>query len=130
MKSRTDNINILIIDDDANIRQTLSDILTEEGYKITDGGSIAFAKKELIKRFYNIVLVDIKLSNGSGLELLKEIKRINEETMVIVFTGLESLRNTVSALNENVFAYLQKPFNIDELKITIKKALKMQFNNT
>jgi len=129
MKRHTNNINILIIDDDANIRQTLNDILTEEGYKITDGGTIAFAREELIKKFYNIVLVDIKLSNGSGLELLKEIKRINEEIMVIVFTGLESSDNAVSASEEGVFAYLQKPFNIDELKITIKKALKMQFSN-
>ena len=120
------SINILIVDDDAGMRETLNDILSEQGYKITGVGSIALAKKELKKKFYNIALVDLKLPDGTGLELLKEIKRINEEIVTLVFTGFASLESSVFALNEGAFAYIQKPLNIDELKISIKKALNMQ----
>jgi diguanylate cyclase (GGDEF)-like protein len=119
-------IHILIVEDDANMRETLSDILNEEDYLITGVGTIKSAKEELKNKFYNLVLLDLKLPNGTGLDLLKEIKQLNEETMVIVFTGFASLESAVSAMNQGAFSYLQKPLNIDELKIGIKKALKMQ----
>ncbi len=127
MKKRANNsINILIVDDNTVMCQTLKDILTEDGYKITGVGTIALARKELAKKFYNLALVDFKLPNGSGLELLKEIKKVNEKIKVIVFTGFSSLESGISALDKEVFAYIQKPFNVDELKLSIKKALKMQ----
>ena len=120
------NIDILIVDDDAQMRETLNDILSEEGYKITGTGTISLAKEELKKKFYNIVLLDLKLPDGTGLELLKEIKSINGEIAVLVFTGFASLESSIFALNEGAFAYIQKPLNIDELKIFIKRALNMQ----
>ena len=119
-------VNILIVDDNVKMRETLSDIFSEEGYKITGVGTLDGGKKELEKKFYNITLVDLKLPDGSGLELLKEIKRINKETLSIIFTGFASLESSVCALNEGAFAYVQKPLNIDEVKIAIKNALEMQ----
>lgn len=120
------DINVLIIDDDVNLCENLKDILTEDNYRITSVGTIANAKEKLTRKFYNVVLVDLKLPNGTGLELLNETKKINEETIVILFTGFASLESAVSALSEGAFAYIQKPLNMDELRITIKKALKMQ----
>lgn len=119
-------INLLIVDDDAAARQTLSDILAEENYIIRGAGSISEAKSKLRDKFYNIVLVDIRLPDGSGLDLLKYIKRLNEEIMVVVFTGYSSFESAISAMNEGAFAYIQKPLNIEEVKVTIKKAFKMQ----
>ena len=119
-------INLLIVDDDAGARETLSDILSEENYIITGAGNISDAKSSLKDKFYNIVLVDIRLPDGSGLDLLKYIKRLNEEIMVVVFTGYASFESAISAMNEGAFAYIQKPLNIEEVKVTIKKALKMQ----
>lgn len=120
------NIDILIVDDDARMRETLNDILTEEGYEIRGVGTITHAKEELKKRFFNLALIDLKLPDGTGLELLKEIKKINAETMVIVFTGYASLESSITALNEGAFAYIQKPLNMDEVIISIEKALYMQ----
>lgn len=117
---------ILIIDDEVRTRQNLCDILSEDRYKVTCAGTLAAAKEMLKKKFYNILLVDLKLPDGSGLELLKETKKTNEETLIIVFTGYASVESTISAINEGAFAYFQKPLNIDELRLTIKKALKMQ----
>jgi len=119
-------IHILVVEDDANMLKTLSDILSEESYIITGVGSIKSAREELKHKFYNLALVDLKLADGSGLELLKEIKELNEETMSIVLTGFASIESAVSAMNQGAFSYLQKPLNMEELKISIKKALKMQ----
>lgn len=119
-------IRMLIIDDDPNICGSLKDILSEEGYEITTAGNIAPAKESLAKEFYNIVLLDLRLPNGSGLDLLKELKASNNDTAVIVFTGYASAENAIAALNEGAFSYMQKPLNIDELKITIKKAIERQ----
>lgn len=118
--------DILIVDDNIDMRETLDDILSEDGYKITGVGTLNLGKEELEKKFYNIALIDLKLPDGSGLELLKEIKEKNKETLAIIFTGFASLESSVYALNEGAFAYVQKPLNVDELKIAIKKALEMQ----
>lgn len=125
MKMEND-INILIVDDEANICESLKDILGEDGYKTASAGTIALAEKELKDKFFNIVIIDLKLPDGSGLELLKKIKQINEETIGIVFTGFASMESAVTAMNEGAFAYIQKPINMDEARILIKKALKMQ----
>ncbi len=119
-------INILIVEDDAAMVETLSDILFEEGYTIESAPTIILAGERVKEKFYNVVLLDLKLSDGSGLELLKMIRKTSRESMVIIFTGYASLESAVTALNEGAFAYLQKPLNIDEAKILIEKALKMQ----
>lgn len=121
-----EKVNILIVDDDVNIHRNLEDILCEEGYEIICVETADLAEKELNKKFCNIALVDIKLPTGSGLEVIKSARKINEDTMVIIFTGHASLESAVTAMNDGVFAYLQKPLSIEELKITIKKALGMQ----
>lgn len=121
-----DNVNLLIVDDDGNMRQTLGDILGEEGYCIRGAANVAVARAELKRRCYNIVLIDLKLSDGSGLELLKEIKGKNQETAVIIITGYASLDSSISALNEGAFCYIRKPLNPEELKLALKRALKMQ----
>ncbi len=120
------NIYIIIVEDNLTLCENLGDILSEEGYKIASAGALALAKEKLKERFYNLALIDIKLPDGSGLELLKEIKRINKETVTIVFTGFASLESAIASMGEGAFTYLQKPVNIDELKLNIKKALKMQ----
>jgi diguanylate cyclase (GGDEF)-like protein len=120
------NKEILIVDGSAKMRETLIDILNEEGYEITGVGTIALAKKKLKKKFYSVVLVDLKLPDGTVLELLKEIKKTNNEISIIIYTGVASLEDTITALNEGAFAYIQKPLNTNEVKIQIKKALKIQ----
>lgn len=118
--------HILIVDDNPQMVETLSDILTEEGYKVTTAESVTFAKKALKAKFYNIALVDLKLTDGTGLDLLEEIKRTSRDTTVIIFTGFASLETAIKAMDDGAFGYLQKPVNIEQLKLTLKKALKTQ----
>lgn len=119
-------INILIVDDDVNICENLKDILGEDGYDITYVQTIALARKELRNKFYNIAMIDLKLPDGTGSELMKDIKEMNDETIPIIFTGFASMESCICAMNEGAFAYLQKPINMDEARVIIKKALKMQ----
>ncbi|MEW6087846.1 MAG: diguanylate cyclase [bacterium] len=119
-------INILIVDDDPAFSQILIDILKDGGYELKAVENIALAKKELSNKFYNLVLTDLRLPDGSGLDLIKDIKKINEDVLIIVFTGFASLETSISAMNEGAFSYMQKPVNMDALKEIIKKALKMQ----
>lgn len=119
-------INILILDDNDKMLETLRDILGEEGYKTTACASLQEARGALGRRFYNLALVDLKLSQGSGLDFLKDIRKESEETAVIIFTAYASLDTVLAAVKDGAFGYLQKPLNMDELKITVKKALKEQ----
>lgn len=121
-----DHTNIIIVDDDPGICETLKDILEEDGYKVTTALNIRDAQKALADKFYSIALVDLVLPGGYGMELLKDIRRLNYETVVIVFTGFATIESAILAMNEGAFTYLKKPLNIDELKVTIKKAITMQ----
>jgi DNA-binding NtrC family response regulator len=114
------DIKILIVDDDDNMRENLIDILGEEGYKNTGVESIELARQQLREEFYNLVLLDIKFPDGSGLELLKGRKSRNTDLMIVVCTGFASVESAINAMNRGAFAYLQKPLNMDEVKITIK----------
>lgn len=117
---------ILIIDDNENMLETLTDILTEKGYAITTAQSLAQAKKALTKNNFNLVLVDLKLPDGSGLEILNDIKQSKKEIPLVLFTAYASVSTAISAMNDGAFGYLQKPLNFEELEAIIKKAMHMQ----
>jgi diguanylate cyclase (GGDEF)-like protein len=122
-----DKINILIVDDNDKMLETLQDILGEEGYKITACVTLEEARSSLSRRPpYNVALIDLKLSGGSGLELLKDIREKNEFTAVILLTAYASLETALEAMKSGAFGYLQKPLHMEELKMTIKKALRQQ----
>lgn len=126
MGNTTQKINILIVDDDVNLCANLKDILSEHGYYVASFNSVAQARKELRQKGYNLIITDLKLPDGLGLELFKETKKIDKDIQIIVLTGFASLESSIAALNEGAFAYIQKPINTDELEITIKRAIKVQ----
>ncbi len=120
------DINILIVDDEAEMREPLGDIFREEGYRVVTVENKTRAQKELRENFFNIALTDLMLPDGTGLDLLEYIKRTNDETMVIVLTGFASLETSIRAINAGAFSYIQKPFNPEEVKGAIKRALHVQ----
>ncbi len=120
------NVNILIVDDEQEMREPLGEILREEGYQVVTAESKTLAQKKLREDFFNIVLTDLMLTDGTGLELLEYIKKTNDETIVIVMTGFASLKTSIQAMNAGAFSYIQKPVNIDEMKMVVKRGLKVQ----
>ena len=121
---RVDKTQVLIIDDDSGMRATLSDILEEEGYEVCSYGTGMQALRWLKKNPFDVVIVDIKLPDMDGMKLLEEVRLINPESAVIIITGHASTETAVEAMKEGAYAYVIKPFNMDELKAVIKKALR------
>lgn len=114
---------ILLVDDEPGMRETLKDILVDEGYEVTIFASGKEAVKEIRKGLFDIVMVDLKLPDVGGIEVMEEAKEVNPESAVIVMTGYASLESAVDALNRGAFSYIIKPFNMDEVKVVIKKAV-------
>lgn len=118
--------SILVVDDDSSIRKTLAAILEEKGYDVeaveTGGKAIEKAKS----RFYNLALLDIRLPDMDGVELLTEMKETKPKMVKIMLTGYPSLQNAVEALNKGADAYIIKPVDIDKMLATIKDQLNKQ----
>jgi len=117
---------ILIVDDDENIRNTLKAILEDEGFVVDTAVTGSEAIQKTQKTAYNIALLDIRLPDMEGVELLKLIKDSVPRTRKIMLTGYPSMQNAISALNKNADAYLIKPIEIETLLATVKNQLKLQ----
>ena len=117
---------ILIVDDDENIRNTMKAILEDEGYLVDTAASGGEAIQKTQKTTYNIALLDIRLPDMEGVELLKLIKEGVPRTRKIMVTGYPSMQNAIAALNKNADAYLIKPVDIENLLATVKNQLQLQ----
>lgn len=117
---------ILIVDDDENIRNTMKAILEDEGYLVDTAESGGEAVQKTQKTNYNIALLDIRLPDMEGVELLKLIKEGVPRTRKIMVTGYPSMQNAIAALNKNADAYLIKPVDIENLLSAVKNQLQLQ----
>ena len=117
---------ILLADDDENFCKVLEYNLGEIGYQVIPSRSGEDALQIFKDREVDLVITDIKMPGMSGLELLYEIKRLNPEMLVIVITAYGSVDTAVDAMKNGAFDYITKPFNRDELHLTIEKAFHMR----
>ena len=117
---------ILVVDDDETIRRVLAAILEEKGYIVDTAESGKEAIKMSKKNFYNLALIDIRLPDTEGTQLLKALKETTPKMVKIIVTGYPSLKNAIEAVNKGADAYILKPFNIENLLKTVKKHLGKQ----
>ena len=120
------NAKVLVVDDDENIRNTMKAILEDEGYIVDLAATGREAVEKTQKAAYNIALLDIRLPDMEGIELLKLMKDATPRTRKIMVTGYPSMQSAITALNKNADAYLVKPVNIEKLLITVKEQLQLQ----
>jgi len=118
--------HILIVDDDEAICMTLSAILQAEGYQTTQATTAKEALAKAKGQFFNVALLDIKLPDMEGTQLLARLQEIAPETKKIMVTGYPSLKNAVEALNLGADSYTMKPINPAELLKTIRNKLEVQ----
>ena len=114
---------ILVVDDEAPHRQMLDAVLSVEGYEIHHAGDGQEAISMVEERFYDLILMDIRMSKVGGIEALKKIKKISPGIPIIIMTAYASVSTAVDALKSGAYDYLTKPLDIEELKILIEKAL-------
>jgi len=122
----SESARILVIDDEESIRRTVSMTLEHAGYLVdtAENGKQALEKAEA--NFYNLALIDIRLPDMEGTELLTALKETTPKMVKIILTGYPGLQNAVRAVNEGVDYYLIKPVNTDELLRIIKEHLNKQ----
>ena len=114
---------ILVVDDEASHLQMLDAVLSAEGYEIHKAGDGREAIGLVEERFYDLLLMDVRMSKVGGIEALKAIKKISPGIPVIIMTAYASVNTAVDALKSGAYDYLTKPLDIEELKILVKKAL-------
>jgi PAS domain S-box-containing protein len=125
-KSTQEKANILIVDDDKLIRKTLKLVLEKGGYETEMAVTGQEALERAKERFFNLALLDIRLPDMEGIELLVPLKEMHRDMVVIMVTGYASLETAVRALNEGASAYITKPLKSDELVATVREALGKQ----
>jgi DNA-binding NtrC family response regulator len=118
--------NILIVDDDVKIREMLSDILTDKGYTVKSVGTGKEAVHESFKQLFNLALIDIRLPDMEGTELLTKLRKSEPETIKIIITGNATLDNSIAAANKGVDGFIVKPFDSKKLIKLIESKLKDQ----
>jgi len=118
--------SILIIDDEVLTLNNLKRALEKEGYEILLADSGETGLKIFQEHYPNLVLVDLMLPGIDGIEVLKRIKEIDENIVVIMITAYEIIEKAVQSMKLGAYDYLLKPFKITDLKISIKRALELQ----
>lgn len=119
-------VHILVIDDDENIRKVVCAILNDKGYKVDAAGSGNEAIVKTAQNHYDLMLVDIRLPDMEGTELLTRIHDTVPRIRKIMVTGYPTLQNAVSAINQGADAYIMKPFDVEKMLSTIQEQLEKQ----
>jgi DNA-binding NtrC family response regulator len=117
---------ILIVDDEDGMRRLLSRVLTREGYETSAVGSGAEALRLVASERFDLVVTDIKMPEMDGLQLLAELKEYEPSLPIIVITAYGTIENAVQALRSGAYDYIAKPFENDEIKLTVAKAFERE----
>ena len=119
------SIEILIIDDNADIRNILNDLISDAGYKTRVAANYNQALTEIDKKLPEVAIIDVKLDKGDndGIELLSHIKKKNKDIPVIIISGHANIEMAVKSLKSGAFEFIQKPFDHERLMNFINRAV-------
>ncbi len=120
------NKSILVVDDDKIILDSLCEFLSLEGFETTGAETYAQATRKLSENSYSLVITDVNLPDGDGLELLGTIRRDCPQTVAIVITGYGTIESAVQAIKLGAYDYLTKPIVDDDLRLAVERAIKQQ----
>jgi len=115
---------ILIVEDEQDMLLGLQKILSNRGYNVEIAPSGSAGLEKVQESNFDIVITDLKMPDVDGMELLRKVKEIHADTIVIVITGYGTVENAVEAMKMGAYDYITKPFDAEHLRIVVKKALK------
>lgn len=114
---------ILVVEDDPHMMCGLKAAIKKEGHEVETASDVSEAFKKLRCDTYHLVLTDLKMPGGSGMEVLEEVKRRSELTPVIVITAFGTVEKAVEAMKAGAVDFIQKPFSFEELRAAIRRSL-------
>jgi two-component system response regulator PilR (NtrC family) len=114
---------ILVVDDDLGMRDLLEIMLTQEGHEVACSGAPEKALQRFRKDRFDLVITDLKMPKMDGIEFLRQVKELSPETQVILITAFASGDTALSAMKEGAYDYIEKDFDIDDLKRIVQEAL-------
>jgi len=117
---------ILIIDDEAFIRENVERILGDDGYQVCGAANGGEARRIVAEGEIDLALLDLNLGTENGIDVLKALKETDPELLIIIITGYGSVESAVDALKLGAFHYMKKPFKADALRVIVKLALQTQ----
>ena len=117
-----ETMQVLVVDDEEPIRRLVEKELAAERRRITTAGSVEAALKRFRRETYDVVLLDMRLPDGSGLDLLIQFQELAPEVQVIIITGHGDVDNAVQAMKMGAYDYMTKPFALDHLSLVMEKA--------
>jgi two-component system response regulator (stage 0 sporulation protein F) len=123
LESIVQTASILVVDDEENAREGLSKILSKEGYKVETAANGKEAIDSLKRQRYDLVITDMRMPLMDGFEVLREIKKMDENIGVIMITAYGEVESYLEAMNMGAFEYINKPVRVNELKRVIAKVL-------
>ena len=113
---------LLVVDDEELVRWSLRERFRREGYTVVEAPTAASALEQVTGGI-DLVLLDYRLPDGDGLTVLRRMKELSPDTPVILMTAFSTVENAVEAMRHGAYHYLNKPFNLDDVAITVEKAL-------
>jgi DNA-binding NtrC family response regulator len=117
--------NILVIDDEVAVNNNIRKILAKKGYHVDQAVTKNEALEKIQAKSYKLVLLDLKIPEVRGLELLKAVRDRNPETKIIIITGYASIETAVESARMGAFDYLPKPFTPNEIRNVTENALQL-----
>ena len=116
---------ILIVDDERDIRELISDILRDEGYTTRLAGSSDECMAEINAEAPSLMILDIWLKDSrmDGIDILKTVKRDNPDVPIIIISGHGNIEIAVAAIKQGAYDFIEKPFNIDQLLVVVSRAM-------
>lgn len=115
---------ILVVDDEIKTCEILKTFFEKEGYRVITANSGDSALEKFQKEEIDVVITDVKMPKISGMELLKKIKESGRETPVIIITAYGDVKSAVEAIKEGAYYYILKPYELEEIKVIVERALK------
>lgn len=119
----TKTVRILIVDDEAAVRESLSSWFRDEGYEVDTADSARVALEKLARNTWDVFLLDIRMPGIDGLELQRKLREAEPDATVVIMTAYASVETAVEAMKQGAFDYIIKPFDPDDLEHTIRNAI-------
>jgi DNA-binding NtrC family response regulator len=113
---------ILVVDDESLVRWSLAERLKAEGHQVAEAGTVAEAL-EHASRGLDLALLDIRLPDGSGLDVLRQLRDLDPDTIVLMLTIQKDVDSIVGAMKGGAFDYVAKPFDLEDVALRVERAL-------